>query len=130
MPTKHSTFSFYPYKSRISSFFQVFTVHCIILLFRLKWPNTTVYRNIYQSTIVFEVCRYLLLSGYSSLGNSSSIKLSFWKNSFQIWWKNLMELEFMELEYHGKLEFFKIEYPKSGRSLHISETVIDWYIFR
>ena len=36
-----------------------------------------------------------------------------------------MELEFMELEYHGKLEFFKIEYPKSGRSLHISETVID-----
>jgi len=31
----------------------------------------------------------------------------------------------MELEYHGKLEFPKLEYPKSGRSLHISETMIN-----
>ena len=35
------------------------------------------------------------------------------------------EPEFMELEYHGKLK-----YPKSSRSLHISKTVVDWYIFR
>ena len=34
-------------------------------------------------------------------------------------------LEFIELEYHGKLEFPKLKYPKSGRSLHISETVVD-----
>ena len=31
----------------------------------------------------------------------------------------------MELEYYGKLEFPKLEYPKSGRSLNISETVVD-----
>ena len=31
----------------------------------------------------------------------------------------------MELEHSGKLEFLKLEYPKSGRSLRISETVID-----
>ena len=30
------------------------------------------------------------------------------------------EPEFMELEYHGKLK-----YPKSGRFLHISRTVVD-----
>ena len=32
---------------------------------------------------------------------------------------------FMELEYHGKLEFPKLEYPKSGRFLHISETMVN-----
>ena len=36
-----------------------------------------------------------------------------------------MEPEFMELKYHEKLEFPKLEYTKSGRFLHISETVID-----
>ena len=36
-----------------------------------------------------------------------------------------MVLEFYELEYHGKLDFAKLEYPKSGSSLHISETVVD-----
>ena len=35
------------------------------------------------------------------------------------------EPEFMELEYHGKLEFPKFKYPKSGKSLHISKTVVD-----
>ena len=36
-----------------------------------------------------------------------------------------IELEFMELEYHGKLELPKLKYPKSGRSLHIFEIVVD-----
>ena len=34
----------------------------------------------------------------------------------------------MELEYHGKLDFTKFENPKSGTSLHISETMIDYNI--
>ena len=29
-----------------------------------------------------------------------------------------------EREYHGKRESHKFEYPKSGRSLYISETVV------
>ena len=33
--------------------------------------------------------------------------------------------EFMELKYHEKLDFAKLEYPKSDRSLHISEIVVD-----
>ena len=37
----------------------------------------------------------------------------------------LIELKFIELEYHGKLEFPKLEYPKSGRFLHIFKTVVD-----
>ena len=36
-----------------------------------------------------------------------------------------MVLEFHELEYHGKLDFAKLEYLKSDKFLHISETVID-----
>ena len=36
-----------------------------------------------------------------------------------------MVLEFYELKYHGKLDFAKLEYPKSGSSLHISEIVVD-----
>ena len=39
--------------------------------------------------------------------------------------KFFMEFEFIKLEYHGKLEFPKLEYPKSGRFLHIFETVVD-----
>ena len=35
------------------------------------------------------------------------------------------ELEFMELKYHVKLEFYKLKYLKNGKSLHISETVVD-----
>ena len=31
----------------------------------------------------------------------------------------------MELKYHGKLDFAKLEYSKSDRLLHISETVVD-----
>ena len=31
----------------------------------------------------------------------------------------------MVLEYHGKLDFTKFEYLKSGRSLHFSETMVD-----
>ena len=39
-----------------------------------------------------------------------------------------MVLKFIELEYHGKLDFAKLEYPKSGKSLHISETVVNYNI--
>jgi len=35
----------------------------------------------------------------------------------------------MELEYHGKLEFPKLEFPISGRSLYISKIVINYKIF-
>ena len=40
-----------------------------------------------------------------------------------------MALEFYELEYHGKLEFLKIEFSISGSSLHISEIMVDCKIF-
>ena len=36
-----------------------------------------------------------------------------------------MVFEFYKLEYYGKLDFTKFEYPKSGRFLYISETVVD-----
>ena len=39
-----------------------------------------------------------------------------------------MILEFHELKYHGKLNFAKLEYPKSDKSLHIFETVVVWQI--
>ena len=39
------------------------------------------------------------------------------------------EFEFMELEYHLELDFFKFEYQKSGRFLYISEIVVYSYIF-
>ena len=38
-------------------------------------------------------------------------------------------LEFIELEYHGKLDFDKIKFQKSGRLLNISQIVVDPYIF-
>ena len=31
----------------------------------------------------------------------------------------------MEFEYHEKLDFAKLEYPKSGKSLYIFEAVVD-----
>ena len=31
----------------------------------------------------------------------------------------------MKLEYHEKLNIAKLEYPKSGKSLYIFETVVD-----
>jgi len=36
-----------------------------------------------------------------------------------------MVFEFHKLEYHEKLDFTKLEYQKSDRFLHISETVVD-----
>ena len=36
-----------------------------------------------------------------------------------------MVLKFHKLEDHGKLNFAKLEYPKSDRSLHIFETVVN-----
>ena len=47
-----------------------------------------------------------------------------------------MELEFIELKYHKKFSNFfhgtrvhRTQVPKSGRSLHIFETIINLYIF-
>ena len=34
----------------------------------------------------------------------------------------------MELEYNGKLDFAKLEYPKRGKFLQISKTMIDYNI--
>ena len=40
-----------------------------------------------------------------------------------------MVIKFHKLEYHEKLDFAKLEYPKSGRFLHISEIMVDCNIF-
>ena len=40
-----------------------------------------------------------------------------------------MVLEFHKLEYYGKLNFAKLEYPKNDILLRIFETVIDYNIF-
>ena len=48
---------------------------------------------------------------YSSLWNSSTVK-------------NFQNFS-MVLEYYGKLDFIKLKYQKSSRSLHISEIVVD-----
>ena len=40
-----------------------------------------------------------------------------------------MILKFYKLKYHEKLDFAKLKYPKNGRSLYISEIVIDCNIF-
>ena len=34
----------------------------------------------------------------------------------------------MVLKYHEKLDFTKLEYPKSGKSLYISEIVVNYNI--
>ena len=41
-----------------------------------------------------------------------------------------MVLEFMKLEYHEKLDFAKLEYSKSDKSLHIFEIVVNCNIVR
>ena len=101
--------------------------------------------NIYQSITVLEICRDLTSFWNFSLShNSSSLKKlplkllkffwwisSSWNSStIKIFQNFSIELEFMELENHGKLEFPKLKYPKSGRSLHIFEIVLDLYIFQ
>ena len=53
-------------------------------------------------------------------------KLEFFeKIYFKFAGKFFMLLEFMELEYHGKLNFAKLKDPKSDRFLHISEIMVD-----
>ena len=39
-----------------------------------------------------------------------------------------MVLEFHKLKYHGKLDFAKLKYPKSGRNLYISEAIVNYNI--
>ena len=41
----------------------------------------------------------------------------------------LKKLEYLELEFHGKLEFYKLEFQKDGKLLNILQTMIDLYIF-
>ena len=45
------------------------------------------------------------------------------------WTQILVELKFLELKLHGKLEFEELEFLNSGRSLYILETVVDCNIF-
>ena len=64
----------------------------------------------------------------------------FEKIAFKIAENFLMELEFHKLEYHLKfsmtlkfhweLEFHELKYQKSGKLLLISETMVDFHIFR
>ena len=53
------------------------------------------------------------------------------KNSRQPlpWTQILVELKFLELKLHGKLEFEELEFLNSGRSLYILETMVDCNIF-
>ena len=39
-----------------------------------------------------------------------------------------MVLKFLELEYSGKLDFVKLEYPKSSKSLYIFGTMVNYNI--
>ena len=74
-----------------------------------------------------EICRGLLpfwnlsLPRNLSSKNSNSLKKYTQKN-----FENFsMVLEFHELEYHRKLDFTRLEYPKSDKSIHISKIVVD-----
>ena len=53
------------------------------------------------------------------------------KNSRQPlpWTQILVELKFLELKLHGKLEFEELEFLNSDRSLYILETMVDCNIF-
>ena len=66
--------------------------------FRPKLHNSIVYRNIYQSITVSEICRDLPLFGYSSLGNSSfPWYSSSWNlSTMEKLWNFLMVLEFYQ----------------------------------
>ena len=39
-----------------------------------------------------------------------------------------MVLKFLELEYSGKLDFAKLEYPKNSKSLYIFGTMVNYNI--
>ena len=41
----------------------------------------------------------------------------------------LKKLEYLELEFHSKLKFHKLEFQKSDKLLNILQTMIDLYIF-
>ena len=117
-------------------FFQFRRQNGTIVLFTEKY--------IYQSTTVSEICSDLPLFGYSSLENLSFplYSKSMNSSSMEKFWKFFMIFEFhkkfsgkfenyffKELKYHKKLKFPKLKNTKSVKSLHISETVVDWYIY-
>ena len=63
--------------------------------------------------------------------NSSLLcDLSSIQNSHQVcrvtWWLFFIKLEFLKLKLHDKLEFVKLEFQNSGRSLIILQTVIEY----
>ena len=53
---------------------------------------------------------------------------SFEKIYFKFTRKFFMVLKFLELEYSGKLDFAKLEYPKSSKSLYIFGTMVNYNI--
>ena len=89
-----------------------------------------------------KICRDLPPFWNSSSKNSSSLKKytsnflekflwysSSWNSSIIKNFQNFpMVLEFHELEYHEKLDFAKLKYPKDDKSLHIFETVVYYNI--
>ena len=53
---------------------------------------------------------------------------SFEKIYFKFTRKFFMVLKFLELEYSGKLDFAKLEYPKNSKSLYIFGTMVNYNI--
>ena len=80
-----------------------------------------------QSTTISKICKDLSLFEYSSLAKSSFSWYSSFMNSstmekfsgkFEVYF--FKEFEFLELGFHGKLEF-----QNDGRPLYIFKTVVD-----
>ena len=80
-----------------------------------KWPNITIYQNMLQFTMVYEIYRNMkYLSTIKGQELQTNLKI---KNSKQ----SLPQRQIlMELE----LEFEELEFLNSGRSLYISETLV------
>ena len=95
----------------------------------LEGQEPQVFQVCWQYTTVLEICRDLPPFWNSSLHcNSSSRNLSYLKKINFIFAENFLwnlsciknfQIFFIELEYHRKLDFLKVKYPKRGRSLHI-----------
>ena len=104
----------------------LFIVIYIVLL--LLWKYVRIYYlfffnlNLWNSSLPYN----------SSFINSSSLKklLSkllriFWLNSSSWNSSTIKNFQIFPME----LEFYEFEYLKSGKSLHISKTIVNWYIF-
>ena len=98
---------------------------CINLL--LLWKYVRIYYLFFNSNLWNSSLPY-----NSSFINSSSLKklLSkllriFWLNSSSWNSSTIKNFQIFPME----LEFYEFEYLKSGKSLHISKTIVNWYIF-